>query len=213
VLVLSDIGGIAQVAGWVAVFALTVVGGLIVWFFRDPHRIIPTDTTVVVSPADGKVVTIVHLEHDDFIGGPAVMIGIFLSIFNVHINRMPIAARVIGLQYTRGKYLNALRPESARENEQLALRIEGSDPPHRRMIVRQIAGAIARRIVCALKPGDELEAGARFGMIKFGSRTELVMPREQGLQIRVAVGDNVLGGATVLAEFVQATDRLQEGPR
>jgi phosphatidylserine decarboxylase len=184
--------------------ALTVCGLLIVWFFRDPPRKIPAGDHLVVSPADGKVVEIVELEHDEFVGGPAVQIGIFLSIFNVHINRSPIAARVIGLRYKPGKCLNALRPESARENEQLAIRLEGNRAPHRRMVVRQITGAIARRIVCWLKPGDELAAGEQFGMIKLGSRTEIVLPKEEGMQVRVKIGDKVKAGTTVFAEYSES---------
>lgn len=197
--------GYAGVAGgilWGIVDALVVIGGLIVWFFRDPRRVVPEGEGVVVSPADGTVSSIDELPHDEFVGGPAVQIGIFLSIFNVHINRAPIASRVIGLRYRTGKFLNALRPESARENEQLAIRLQGLESPHRRMVVRQIAGAIARRIVCWLKPGDDLAAGERVGMIKLGSRTEIVLPQEQGLEIGVQVGDKVQAGSSVLARYV-----------
>ena len=188
-------------AAWLGAAALAVIGGLIVWFFRDPRRTIPQGEGLVISPADGTVVLIEEIEHDEFVGGPAVVIGIFLSIFNVHINRSPIRGRVIGLRYRPGKCLNALRPESARENEQLAVRIEGNDPPHRRMIVRQITGALARRIVCWLKPGDELAAGEQFGMIKLGSRTELVLPRDAGLTVRTKLGEKVRAGGCVLAEY------------
>jgi len=190
-----------EIVSWLATTTLTVCGILIVWFFRDPPRKIPAGNQLVVSPADGKVVEIVDLDHDEFIGGPAVQIGIFLSIFNVHINRSPFAARVVGLRYKPGKCLNALRPESARENEQLAIRLEGNHEPHRRMVVRQITGAIARRIVCWLKPGDDLAAGEQFGMIKLGSRTEIVLPKEDGLQLRVKLGDKVKAGLTVFAEY------------
>ncbi|MGV2340050.1 MAG UNVERIFIED_CONTAM: phosphatidylserine decarboxylase [Planctomycetaceae bacterium] len=117
----------------------------------------------------------------------------------------PIAGRVIGLRYRPGKYLNALRPESARENEQLAVYIEESGRPHRGMIVRQITGAIARRIVCWLKPADTLSAGEQFGMIKLGSRTELVIPAETGLEIQVRPGDKVKAGTTVLARYTAAS--------
>ena len=178
-----------------------IVGLLIVWFFRDPRRNVPQDVGVVVAPADGKIATIEEIDHDEFIGGPAVVIGIFLSIFNVHLNRVPVASRVIGLTYRRGKFLNALRPESARENEQLAVRLEENSFPYRRMVVKQIAGAIARRIVCWAKPGDELQRGDRFGMIKLGSRTELVIPQEDGLRIAVRVGDKVQAGASVMAVY------------
>ena len=193
--------GAAAMISWTAVAVFSVCGGLVVWFFRDPMRTIPQGQGLVVSPADGKVDGIEEIEHDEFVAGPAVKISIFLSIFNVHINRMPIDARVIGLQYRRGKFLNAMRPESARENEQLAISLEGTGPERRRMIVRQITGAIARRIVNWLKPGDELACGEQFGMIKFGSRTELVIPREEGLQIRVEIGAKVNAGSTVFAEY------------
>ena len=186
---------------WVAGLASLVVGGLIVWFFRDPERALPAGEGLVVSPADGTVVLVEEIEYDEFLGGPAILIGIFLSIFNVHMNRSPVAARVIGLRYRKGKYLNAMRPESARENEQLAVRVEGEEAPHRRMIVRQITGAIARRIVCWVKPGDVLGAGERFGMIKLGSRTELVLPKEDGLKILTMVGEKVRAGSSILAQY------------
>jgi len=186
-----------------------VLGILIVWFFRDPPRRIPRGVGLVVSPADGKIVTIDEIDHDEQIGGPAMRIGIFLSIFNVHINRMPIAGRIIGLKYREGKCLNALRPESARENEQLAVFLNGTDPPYRPMIVRQITGAIARRIVCRLKPGDELSAGERFGMIKLGSRTELILPREPNLRIAARIGQRVQAGLTELAVYESDTERNQ----
>lgn len=191
----------ARIVAWLGVATLTVIGLLIVWFFRNPPRAIPTAPGLVVSPADGKVVVIEEIEHDEFLGGPAVLIGIFLSIFNVHINRAPVAGRVIGLRYKPGKYLNALRPESARENEQLAVRMQETEFPYRRYIVRQITGAIARRIVCWLKPSDHLARGEQFGMIKLGSRTELVLPREAGLKLKVQLGDNVKAGTSILAEY------------
>lgn len=179
---------------------LIVMGLLIVWFFRNPRRRIPTEPGVVVAPADGKVVEIEDIPHDEFLGGPAIKIGIFLSIFNVHINRVPVDCRVVGLSYRPGKFLNALRPESARENEQLAIRLEQRGPAGRRMIVRQITGAIARRIVCWLKPGDELAIGEQFGMIKLGSRTELVVPRE-GLTLATAIGKHVKAGSSVVGRY------------
>ncbi|WP_437205146.1 phosphatidylserine decarboxylase [Planctomicrobium sp. SH664] len=188
-----------KVIGWIVVLALVLLGTEILWFFRNPYRPVPMEPGQVISPADGKVVTIEDLEHDEFIGGPAVRIGIFLSIFNVHINRSPVAARVIGLSYQPGLCLNALRPESARLNERLVVKLEESAYPHRRMTVAQITGAIARRIVCWLKPGDELARGEQFGMIKLGSRTELVLPVEDGLEILSRVGDTVQAGSSVLA--------------
>jgi phosphatidylserine decarboxylase len=186
---------------WPAAIDPLVFAGFFLWFFRNPHRIIPQEPDILVSPADGTIVAIEEVEYDPFIDGPAMLVGIFLSVFNVHVNRSPAAARVIGLTYRRGKFLNALRAASARENEQLAVRLEEMNPPYRRLVVRQIAGAIARRIVCWLKPGDEVARGELFGMIKLGSRTELVIPREAGLRIAVRVGDKVRGGATVIARY------------
>ncbi|MFO0903550.1 MAG: phosphatidylserine decarboxylase family protein [Pirellulales bacterium] len=189
---------------WPAACVPAVLGGLVAWFFRDPHRRIPAEPGLVVSPADGKVVTIAEKEYDEHIGGPAVTIGIFLSIFNVHINRIPVAGRVIGMTYHRGKFLNALLSASVEENEQLHLRFEEDVAPHRRFIVKQIAGAIARRIVCWVRPGESLARGAQFGMIKLGSRTELIMPREPGLEIRVKLGQHVAAGSTVMACYAKA---------
>jgi phosphatidylserine decarboxylase len=196
---ISSTGG--RVTVCLLALALAVIAGLVVWFFRNPRRQAPTGGGVVVAPADGKIVTIEEVTDDEFSGGRAICVGIFLSIFNVHINRSPVRARIIGLRYRRGKMLNALRPESARENEQLAVRIEEETAPFRRMTVRQITGQFARRIVCWLKPGDVLNAGEQFGMIKLGSRTELVLPWETGLEISVKVGEKVLAGSTIVARY------------
>jgi len=188
------------------VLALTaaIITGLIVYFFRDPNRPIPQSPSEIVSPADGTVAAVTEYEHHPFIGGPAVKVGIFLSIFNVHVNRFPMTGQVLGLAYKPGKYLNALKPESALENEQLHVRFvttDERDGPPRRMVIHLIAGLIARRIVCVLKPGDEITRGDRIGMIKLGSRTELVVPKEDGLRVLVTVGQKVHGGATVIAKY------------
>jgi phosphatidylserine decarboxylase len=173
----------------------------VLWFYRDPRRTPPDGEGLVLAPADGKVVAVEEIDHDDYIGGPAVLIGIFLSVFNVHINRVPWSVRVVGLSYRPGKFLNAMKPASARENEQLAIRLEEEAPPHRRMIVRQIAGAVARRIVCWVRPGESLRKGSQFGMIKLGSRTELVLPREPGLEVQARIGQRVKAGVSVLAQY------------
>jgi len=174
---------------------------LLVYFFRDPPRAIPTGKDLVVAPADGKIVEVTAVAHDDFVGGPAIRIGIFLSIFNVHINRAPAAGRVVRIAYAPGQFLNALKPESALRNEAMWIGCEQVEPPYRRWVVRQISGLIARRIVCALRPGQVVGRGERFGMIKLGSRTELIVP-SAGLQVDVAVGARVRAGSTVLARFV-----------
>lgn len=191
-----------EVTLWLMVATFVVIGILITWFFRNPRRRIPDDPGLVLAPADGKVVLIEEIAHDPDIGGPAIQIGIFLSIFNVHINRVPMGVRIIGLRYKAGKFLNALRPESARENEQVALILQETAAPHRPMVVRQITGAIARRIVCWVKPGDTLATGEQLGMIKLGSRTELVIPKEEGLQIVTKIGDTIQAGSSILARYV-----------
>lgn len=180
--------------------ASALAGMSIVWFFRDPTRMIPGQPGVVVSPADGRIVSVEEVA-DEFIEGPAVLIGIFLSVFDVHINRAPMDATIVGLRYRRGKFLNALRPTSARENERMEIRLEQNSFPYRRFVVRQIAGAIARRIVCWIAPGDSVERGDQIGMIKLGSRTELILPKEAGLEIVVSVGEKVKAGTTVLAKY------------
>lgn len=199
----SSLSGLIAAFVWLVALTLTVFCGIVVWFFRNPRRFPPNNPQAVISPADGKVVEIEELTHDDYIGGPAIKVGIFLSLFNVHINRSPVPARVIGLIYRPGKYLNAMRPESARENEQVAIMLESLNSG-RPMIVRQITGAVARRIVCWVKPNDELKFGEQFGMIKFGSRTELVVPREADLRTIVRIGDTVKAGSTVMFEYSSA---------
>jgi phosphatidylserine decarboxylase len=193
--------GFWSILCWLLAVGSGVVFYLIVYFFRDPVRQVPGAAGLVVSPADGKIAEITRLEHDEFVGGPAVKVGIFLSIFNVHINRAPCAVRVIRLTYKPGKFLNALNPASAWENECLTIAMEEDLPPHRRLIVRQIAGLFARRIVCALRSGERVERGHKFGMIKLGSRTELIVPDEAGLRIDVKVGDKVQAGSSVLAHY------------
>lgn len=192
------------VLGWwhwyLAVLPVLVLG-LVVFFFRDPPRRIAHGPGLVVAPADGRVVEIERLEHDEFLGGPAVRVGIFLSIFDVHLNRVPVRARVVALRYRPGKFLNALRPRSAQENEQTWIGLEEEGPPYRRYVVRQISGTLARRIVCALRPGEIVARGQRMGMIKLGSRTELLLPDDAELELLVAKGQRVKAGASVIARF------------
>ena len=152
-----------------------------------------------MAPADGKVVDITLLDHYEFIGGPAVRIGIFLSIFNVHINRAPWAGRVVETHYQPGKFLNALRPESAELNEFMWIGLESLDLPPRRFAVRQISGMLAKKIVCTLVPGQTVARGEKFGMIKLGSRTELILPA--GVEITVELGDTIHAGSDVVARW------------
>ncbi len=186
---------------WPAAILPGILLVLVVWFFRDPPRRVPQEPHLAVSPADGTIAEVVELEHDEFIGGPAVRIGIFLSIFNVHINRAPTRSQVLRLKYSPGLFLNAMRADSAIRNENLWIGLEEEASPHRRLVVRQIAGLFARRIVCNLRPGEVIERGHKFGMIKLGSRTELILPREEGLSIEVRVGQKVKAGSTIMARY------------
>ncbi|HEY4310158.1 MAG TPA: phosphatidylserine decarboxylase [Pirellulales bacterium] len=189
---------------WPLAIPLAVVLFLIVYFFRDPPRRISQEPGLMVSPADGKVVEIAQLENDPFVGGPAVRIGLFLSIFNVHLNRSPCDARVLCLKYSPGKFLSALRPDSAWENEAMWIGLEDASPARRRLVVRQIAGQFARRIVCSLRPGESVSRGHRFGMIKLGSRTELILPATEGLEIVTRIGERVVAGSSILARYKDA---------
>lgn len=197
--------GLAMSPVWPAAIVTGVVLAWLVSFFRDPPRRIPTEPGLAVSPADGKIAEITRLEHDEFVGGPAIRIGIFLSIFNVHLNRSPVDARVVRLRYHPGKFLNALNPESAILNENMVIGLEDDSPSRRRLVVRQIAGLFARKIVCDLKPGQDVRRGESFGMIKLGSRTELIVPDEPGLELRVQVGQTVQAGSTVMLRFAKQT--------
>jgi phosphatidylserine decarboxylase len=177
---------------------LTVLYAEVPWFFRDPERSIPTDADALVSPADGTVTHVEEVDDADFPGGRAFRISIFLSVFNVHVNRIPRSGRVQRVQYFPGGFLDARHPECGVRNEQLWIDLEESGRPMR---VKQVAGAIARRIVCWLKPGDEVKTGERLGMIKFGSRTDLLMPADAAREVLVKVGDKVHGGSTILARL------------
>jgi phosphatidylserine decarboxylase len=171
---------------------------LLLWFFRDPPRTAPTEPGLFVSPADGRIVEVTPLDEYHFFGGPAVRIGIFLSIFDVHVNRAPTEATVLETHYKRGRFRDARDPLSVQENEHQWTGFERPDGS--RYAVRQVSGAIARRIVCAVRPGATLARGERFGMIKFGSRTELIVPA--GVEVTVQVGDRVKGAVTVLARQI-----------
>jgi phosphatidylserine decarboxylase len=183
---------------WLAAVPAILLGWLL-YFFRDPARQIPSEPQAIVAPADGLVVDVTPLDRYDFLGVPAIRIGIFLSIFNVHINRAPCAGRVLEMHYHEGEFLNAMRPESAERNEYMWIGFENSNGPAR-FAVRQISGMLARRIVCVLKPGQTVSRGEKFGMIKLGSRTELVLPAE-AVDVIVRVGDKVQAGSDVVARW------------
>jgi phosphatidylserine decarboxylase len=188
----------AVVAGlfglWWLAIPLLALAAFMAYFFRDPNRDVTTDADTVVSPADGRVTRIEKLSpHDP--DSPNV-VSIFLSPFDVHINRAPIAGKVIDVTYTKGRFMIATRDEASVVNEQNALTIQGE---RLTVVCKQIAGVLARRIVCWKKPGDVLGLGERFGLIKFGSRTDLILPRE--VRIEVEVGTRVRGGASIIGRI------------
>ncbi len=175
-------------------------------FFRDPYRFCPDDKSILLAPADGKITDIETTKENNYTGAETLRIGIFLSIFNTHINRSPCNAKVEKIIYKKGLYKNALNPESSRLNESNEVRLTRTDNPKDKLAVKQISGAIARRIVCAAKEGQQLSAGEKFGMIKFGSRTELyVTCRDSKYRVECIVkqGDRVKAGLTPLVRYVK----------
>ena len=192
--------GLALVAaaillGWLTNPAWAVIPVLLamffLWFFRDPDRAIPTEAGAVVSPADGKVtdVSLVDVGKDK-----QLRLSIFLNVFNVHVNRTPISGVICGIRYQHGKFMNAMGAASAEENEQNIVTVEGDG---QRVIFKQIAGLLARRIVFNPKVGDRVERGQRIGLIKFGSRCDVLM--DASARPNVKIGDHVKGGSSVLA--------------
>lgn len=163
-------------------------------FFRDPERELPEDPSALVSPADGTVADIGEVKSTPLLDEPCLRVGIFLSVFNVHVNRAPLQGRVAALRYRPGRFLDARHPDATSQNEAQDIRFEGRFP----VVVRQISGLIARRIVCPLRDGEEVQRGQRIGMIKFGSRTELYVPLRLAPECLVKVGDTVKGTASPL---------------
>ena len=185
-----------------AEFVLFLVFLWMLSFFRDPARKITRDETVLLSPADGTI-TDISPEDDSALGGKALRLGIFLSVFNVHINRAPCSVRVEKINYKKGEFKNALSPESGRVNESNDIFMLRISEPKETLLVRQISGAIARHIVCGAKETDEYRQGEAFGMIKFGSRTELYLPahKQDHFEVAVKVGDKVAAGLTPLVRY------------
>jgi phosphatidylserine decarboxylase len=179
------------------------MAGFTLNFFRDPERPLPPGEHVIVSPADGAVADLSPVEKAPFLEGPADRIGIFLSVFDVHVNRAPLAGVVRSRVHRPGRYLDARDPRCGQDNEAMELGVEatGADGRPFKYLVRQVAGAIARRIVCPQDPGATLARGERFGMIKYGSYTELYVPRGMIDGWRLKIGDRVKGGETILAEL------------
>jgi phosphatidylserine decarboxylase len=169
---------------------LFILAVFVCYFFRNPNRLIPEGANLIISPADGKVVKISQMD------GGEQTISIFLNIFNVHVNRSPIAGELERIEYKRGKFKVAFDEEASRVNEQNILTISGRDS---RIVVKQIAGIIARRVICWKKPGQHLQRGERIGFIRFGSRVDVILPAQA--KILVAVRDRVYGGSSVLGEY------------
>lgn len=168
----------------------------IIWFFRDPERIIPTESGAVLPPADGRVLEIKEIgENESPIGGPAKVISIFMSIFNVHVNRMPVGGRIIDITYRAGKFLSANMSKASLKNEQNRITLETDNGL--KVAVVQVAGLIARRIVCWVREGDIVRSGDRFGLIRFGSRVDLYLPQRSKILItrnaKVRAGETIIG--------------------
>jgi len=167
------------------------------WFFRDPERVIPPGEGLIVSPADGKIIEISEAKEERFLKDRAVKVSIFLNLFNVHVNRIPCSGRIRGIHYQPGKFLAANKELASTENEQNALLLE--TPSGAKLVFVQVAGLVARRIVCWVKEGDAVERGFRFGMIRFGSRTDLFLPL--GTEVKVRLGEKVQGGSSIIGAF------------
>ena len=176
---------------WLCALALLLIAAFMAFFFRDPQRTPPGEDSIIVSPADGRVTRAQRLDPDNE-QSPQV-VSIFLSPFNVHINRAPIAGAITDVTYTKGRFLMATRADASLVNEQNALTIQGE---RMTVVCKQIAGVLARRIVCWKRAGERVALGERIGLIKFSSRTDLVLPPEVSLAVRP--GDHVRGGTTII---------------
>ena len=187
--------GFAGLAGQVIASVLTVLALLVLWFFRDPERTISTEEGLVVAPGDGRIVRVEDVHEPTWLGGACRKISIFLTIFDVHVQRAPVAGRVEHLEYRPGKYMMAWRDKASEDNEQASI---GLSTPEGRVLVRQIAGLIARRIVTYPVEGQDVARGERIGIIRFGSRVDLFFPL--AWEVTCAVGDRAVGGITVLAK-------------
>ncbi len=194
--VLGMVAVVGMLAGHSAALApLVVAVGFCVWFFRDPERAAPADERLVVSPADGRVVAVVPEREDRFLAAPATRISIFMSPLDVHVNRNPVSGTVEVVRHTAGRFRAAFKDKASLDNERNAVVLTSGG---RRYLMVQIAGALARRIVCRVAPGDRVRRGERFGMIMFGSRVDLFLPPDVVAVVRT--GARVHAGTSVLAE-------------
>ena len=202
-------------SSWYAAGSALIVPfwAFMVLFFRNPSREITADAGVLVAPADGTVWDIGEVDEEEYIEGRCLRIGIFLSVFNVHVNRAPCAGEIEWLSHKEGGFSDA-RSETAalsNENNSIGMRISESEAAGVPLVLKQVSGAIARRIICPLKQKDRVTRGGLIGMIKYGSRTEIIIPLEAGFQPSVAVKDKVCGGVTILGRFEKAGEGKTEG--
>ena len=181
---------------WLLAIAMTVIALWVAYFFRDPERTGERGSSIVVAPADGKLILITEVDEPAFIGGRAVRLSIFMNVFNVHVNRYPVDGTVGYVHYNPGRFLNAAAEKSSIENEQSSVGIESG---RYRILVRQIAGLVARRIVTYSREGEAVTQGDRMGLIRFGSRVDVFMPVES--KLRVKLGELTTAGSTVLADL------------
>ena len=181
---------------WLAALVLLLIALWVAYFFRDPERTGQRGPSLVVSPADGKLIMITEVDEPSFVQGRATRLSIFMNVFNVHVNRYPVDGVVTHIHYNKGKFFNAAAEKSSLENEQMSV---GIDTGRYRVLVRQIAGLIARRIVTYSKLGEKVKQGDRMGIIRFGSRVDVFLP--PGSAIRAKLGDATTAGVTVLGEL------------
>jgi phosphatidylserine decarboxylase len=187
-----------DIAGWAGV-VLTL---WCIWFFRDPERETPTDAGLVISPADGRVLAHVSAPPPPELGmgdGPRTRVSIFMNVFNVHVNRIPVSGKVMALAYTKGKFINASFDKASEHNERMAAWIRTAGPDERDLAVVQIAGLVARRIKCGLTDGENVKTGERYGIIRFGSRLDVYLP--DGVEPLVTEGQITKAGETILARL------------
>jgi phosphatidylserine decarboxylase len=181
---------------WLAALVLLLLALWVAYFFRDPERVGERGPSLVVSPADGKLIMITEVDEPGFVKGRAIRLSIFMNVFNVHVNRYPVDGTVKYVHYNKGKFFNAAAEKSSLENEQMSV---GVDTGRYRILVRQIAGLIARRIVTYSKLDEKVKQGERMGIIRFGSRVDVFIP--PGSTIRAKLGDATVAGVTILAEL------------
>jgi len=182
---------------WLLAFALTLVALWVAYFFRDPQRLGERGERLVISPADGKVVMITEVNETEFLKERAIRISIFMNVFNVHVNRYPVSGIVRLVDRKPGRFMNAAAEDASLQNEQTSIGLESGS---NHILVKQIAGLIARRIVTDAKEGDHVQQGDRMGLIRFGSRVDVFVP--VGTKLRVKVGDITYAGSSVIAELV-----------